>query len=130
MTTILSRLGHSETYNYSLELETALAKALRECSTHLTPQIITGEQNIVIHSEWDNLNKITNIHGSNIVNSAGGIMMQVVKEGPINKSQRALPSFGRSKQVRAFKVDPPESLPELSFKRIELLGSRYNRTQK
>ena len=99
LTTILYRLGHSKTYNYSLELETAMAKALDECSTHLTPQIITGEQNIVIHSEWENLNKITNIHGSNMVNSAGGIMKQKVEEGPINKIQRTLPSFGRSKQV-------------------------------
>ncbi|KAI4813981.1 hypothetical protein KUCAC02_003199 [Chaenocephalus aceratus] len=73
LTTILSRLGHSETYDFSMELETAMAKAFDEMSTNLTPQIITGEGNTVFHSEWDNLNRITtNVHGSNVVNSAGG----------------------------------------------------------
>ena len=34
----------------------------------------------VFHVEWDNLNKITtNVHGSNVVNSTGGIMIQEVK---------------------------------------------------
>lgn len=82
LTTILSRLGHCETYDFGLEIETALAKALDEVSTTLTPQIVTGEGNEVFHLEWDNLNKITtNIHGSNVVNSTGGIMIQEVKPG-------------------------------------------------
>ncbi|KAI4816802.1 hypothetical protein KUCAC02_009108 [Chaenocephalus aceratus] len=81
LTTILSRLGHSETYDFSMELETAMAKAFDEMSTNLTPQIITGEGNTVFHSEWDNLNRITtNVHGSDVVNSTGGIMIQEVKE--------------------------------------------------
>jgi len=64
LTTILSRLGHCETYDFGLELETALTKALNEVSISLGPQIITGEGNYVFHLEWDNLNKITtNIHG-------------------------------------------------------------------
>ena len=72
LTVILNRLGHSESYNFSLELETALAKAVNEVSSFLTPQIITGEGNKVFHLEWDNLNKITtNVHGSNTVNSVG-----------------------------------------------------------
>ena len=79
MTTILSRLGHCETYDFALELETALSKALDETSTELTPQIVTGKDNAVFHLEWDNLNKITtNIHGQNVVNSTGGIMIQDV----------------------------------------------------
>ncbi len=54
-----------------------MAKAIDEVSTFLTPSIITGDGNELFHNEWDNLNKITtNIHGSNIVNSAGGIMIQ------------------------------------------------------
>ena len=76
LTNILSRLGHCETYDFGLELETSLARALDEVSTSLTPQIITGEGNDVFHLEWDNLNKITtNIHGSNIVKSTGGILV-------------------------------------------------------
>ena len=59
------------------ELETAMAKALDEELTLFTPQICKGERNVLFHSEWDNLNKIlTNVHGSNVVNSTGGIMVQ------------------------------------------------------
>ena len=66
-------MGHCESYSYGLELETALAKAIEESNTYLTPQIVTGEHNIVFHSEWDNLNKIkTNVTGSNVVSSAAG----------------------------------------------------------
>ena len=57
-----------------LKLETALAKAVDDVSTSLTPQIITGESNDVFYLEWDNLNKITAyIHGSNVVKSTGGM---------------------------------------------------------
>ena len=57
LTQIFNRLGHCESYSYGLELETALAEALDEVSTHLTPNIVLGESNAVFHSEWDNLNK-------------------------------------------------------------------------
>ena len=59
LTTILNRLGHCETYDFGLELETALADALDKVSSFLTPQIAIGEDNEVFHVEWDNLNKIT-----------------------------------------------------------------------
>ena len=82
LTSILNRLGHSESYDFGLELETFLTKALDESSSHLTPQIIKGEGNIVFHCEWDNLNKTTtNLLGSSIVHSAGGIMLQEVRPG-------------------------------------------------
>ena len=111
LTNILSRLGHCETYDFGLELETALAKALDEVSTSLTPQIITGEGNDVFHLEWDNMNKITtNIHGSNVVNSTGGIMIQEVKPGfDVTNQDRKLPVYMRSK-TRSMKVDTPETL--------------------
>ena len=77
LTTILNRLGHSESYAFALELETAMNKATGEVSTNLIPQIIIGEGNALFHCEWDNLNKVlTNVQGSNVVNSAGGIMIQ------------------------------------------------------
>ena len=120
LTTILSRLGHCETYDFGLELETALAKALDEVSTAITPQIITGEGNRVFHVEWDNMNKITtNIHGSNVVNSTGGIMIQEVKPGAdeINHD-RKFPLSKRSK-TRSLKVDTPETLtPVHIFNRV------------
>jgi len=110
LTTILSRLGHCETHDFSLELETALAKALDEVSTFLTPQIITGEGNEVFHLEWDNMNKITtNIHGSNVVNSAAGIMIQEVKPGFDTNNSRVLPIYKKTTS-RAYKVDTPETL--------------------
>ena len=80
-------------------------------STLLTPQIVTGDDNIVVHNEWDNLNKITtSIHGSNVVNSAGGIIIQKRKLGSSIDSKRALPLLDRSK-TRSLKVDTPETLP-------------------
>ena len=112
LTTILSRLGHCETYDFSLELETALAEALDEVSTFLTPQIITGKGNEVIHLEWDNMNKITtNIHGSNVVNRAGGIMIQEVKPGfDANNKDWTIPIYKRS-MARFLKVDTPVTRP-------------------
>jgi len=102
-------LGHCETYDFGLELETALAKALVEVSTSLTPQIITGEGNEVFHLEWDNMNKI-NIHGSNVVNSTGGIMIQEVKPGfNVSNKDQTLPVYKRS-ATRSLKVDTPETL--------------------
>ena len=111
MTTILSRLGHCETYDFGLELETALAKALDEVSTSITPQIITGEGNAVFHLEWDNMNKTTtNIHGSNVVNSTGGIMIQELKPGfDGTRQDRTIPLYERNK-TRSFDIDLPETL--------------------
>jgi hypothetical protein len=118
LTNILHRLGHSESYNFAIELETDLAKALDEVSTFLTPQIVVGEGNVVFHSEWDNLNKTTtNVHGSNIVNSAGGIMLQEVKPGLENSTVRTLPIIYKSQQ-RNKNVDTPETLPPLVFTRV------------
>ena len=62
LTKILNLLGHSESYNFGLELETALAKALDEVSNFLTHQIVTGEGNELFDCEWDNLNEITTVY--------------------------------------------------------------------
>ena len=125
LTTIRSRLGDCETYDFSLEPETALAKALDEVSTSLTPQIITGESNEVFHLEWDNMNKITtNIHGSNVVNSTGGIMIQEVKPGfGVSNKDRTLPIYKRS-TTRSLKVDTPETLAPIHiYSRVKFIQS-------
>ena len=115
LTTILTRLGHCESYDFGLELETAISKALDEESSFLTPHIICGEGNAVFHSEWDNLNRITtNIHGSNVVNSAGGIMVQETKPDTEPNNQRTLPLYDRSKQ-RSLTIETPETLPPLTL---------------
>ena len=119
LVTILNKLGHCELYDFCLELETAMAKALEEVSTHLTPQIITGEDNVVFHMEWDNMNKLTtNIHGNNVVNSTGGIMIQEVKSD-VDPSSRArtLPVYDQSK-TRSLKSDVPKSWLNSIFTRV------------
>jgi hypothetical protein len=113
LTTILHRLGHSESYDFALELETATAKAIEEVSTYLSPQIVTYEGNLVFHCEWDNLNKITtNVHGSNVVNSAGGIMIQETKPGFVSTQERTLPLYDRSKE-KSLKVETSRTLLSL-----------------
>ena len=91
LATILNRLGHCESYDFGLELECVMAKTLDETSMFLTPHIAKGEGNVLFHSEWDNLNKIfTNVHGSNVVNSAGGIMIQETAFGYESSITRSL----------------------------------------
>lgn len=87
-----------------------MVKAIDECSTSLTPNILTGEGNDVFHLEWDNLNKITtNVHGSNVVNSTGGIMIQEVKPGLEKNHERIIPLHNRTK-TRSLQVDTPQTL--------------------
>jgi len=113
LTTLLSRLGNCETYDFGIELETALAKALDQSSTRLTPQIVRGERNSLFHSEWDNYNqRLTGIHGSNGVNASAGIMIQETKDGIEPQQIRTLPTIPKSKE-RSLKLDPPASLPPL-----------------
>ena len=68
MVTILNRLGHCESYTFALEMESSLDCALTDSSQHLTPHVVTGEESLVFHHEWDNTNKFTtNVLGSNFV---------------------------------------------------------------
>ena len=74
--TILHRRGHSECYDFGLQMKTVLAKAQAEVSTSLMPQIVIGENNIVFHCDRNNLNRTTtNVHGNNTANTDGGIML-------------------------------------------------------
>ena len=116
---ILSRLGHSEPYDFSVELESALAKAIEEHSTYLTPQIICGPGNKVFHTEWDNLNRVTtNVTGSNVVNATGGMMFQEVEEGYTPGTERVLPQFSR-KDTKNHKPDVPETLaPKTLYNKV------------
>ena len=66
--------------------------------TYLTPQIVTGKDNLVFHSEWGNLNKIlTNVTGPNVVNSEAGIMLQEQKRKATFSAKQPRPMLGRSK---------------------------------
>ena len=54
-----------------------MVMAPEDISSLITSQITIGENNKVLQLDWDNLNKVTtNIHGNNVVNHTGGIMIQ------------------------------------------------------
>ena len=111
--TKLSRLGFSETYDFGLEMETALAKAIAEQSLNVTPQIFIGEADIVFNVKWDNLNKITtNVHGSNVVNLTARTMIGEVRPEFANRAStsRTPPIYKREKS-HSLKVDFPAVLP-------------------
>ena len=118
LTNILHRLGHSESYDFGLKVETAMADAIDDVSSFLTPQIATSEENEVFHVEWDNLNKITtNVHGSNVVNSTGGIMIQEVKPNTdIADTDTDIP-FHSSSGIRlvVWKLEPQQHCPLFIF---------------
>ena len=76
-------------------------------------QKFNPSNNVVFHSEWDNLNKIfTNVHGSN-VNSAGGIMIQETAKGLEPSRECTLPVYNHSKTNQRPKVGAPPALPPL-----------------
>ena len=123
---ILNRLGHCETYKFGLWYENAVAKALANASTSLTPQIVTGEDNDAFHCERNNRDKITtNVHGSNMINHTDGIMIQEVKiryDIEQRRQSRTLPIYQCSK-ASSFKTNKPEFLPRVHiFKNV---GPRF-----
>ena len=115
LTTILNRLCHCESYSFRIELETAMAYALEKSNTYFVSQNVSWESNEVFHNEWDNLNKmITNVTGSNVFNSAAGVMLQEVKGDAGSTSDRKLPTAARSKE-QSLKVDAPTTLAPISI---------------
>ena len=94
-----------------------MAKAIDEADTYSTPQIVTGKDNLVFHSEWDNLSKIlTNVTGTNVVNSASGIMLQEQEKETFSGKQPR-PMLNRLKE-RSLKPDRPTVLlPKVNYKR-------------
>lgn len=81
LNTLMNRLGHAESYSFSLELETALATALQDTSSVLTPQIVRNPSGpSLFHSDFDNFDQFVNdLSGSGSVHTAHGIMMQNVQ---------------------------------------------------
>ena len=61
ITTLLNRLGHSETYSFSLELETSIAIAVETTSTLLSPQMVRNPNvPFIFHSDFDNFDQLLN----------------------------------------------------------------------
>ena len=103
-----------------------MAMALEDVSTLVTCQIVTGENNEVFHMDWDNLNNVTtNIHGNNVVNHTGRIMIQEVKRGiDVNATiqERTLPFCNRA-DSRHFETKVTEKIPP--FQIYKKIGSKF-----
>ena len=80
----MNKLGHSESYSFSLELETALAEALEEAHTILTPQIIRNPHcPSLFHSNFDNFDQFANdLFGADSIHTFHGIMLQNIPWEP------------------------------------------------
>ena len=78
LTTLINRFGHCESYSFSLEVETAIAKALEETSSFLSSQIVRNPAApSIFHSDFDNFDQYVNdISGTGSVHTANGIMLQ------------------------------------------------------
>ena len=109
LTIILNGLCHCKSYCFGLELETAMAKAIDEADTYYwTPQIVTRKDNLVFHSEWNNLNKtLTNVvTGTNVVKRAVGIMLHEQKKETTSSAKQPRLMLGRSKE-QSLKPEQP-----------------------
>lgn len=76
--TLMNKLGHWESYSFSLELETAIAKAVQESVSLLPSSFIHNPAGpAVLTSEFDNFDKLVNeLYGAGSVHTAHGIMLQ------------------------------------------------------
>ena len=75
ITTLLNRLGNSETYSFSLELETSIVIAVETTSTLLSPQIVRNPTvSFIFHSDFDQL--LNDLCGMTYVHTSHGIMLQ------------------------------------------------------
>jgi len=116
--TLLNRMGHSESYSFSLELETALAQAVRETSSFLSTQIIRSPNApSVFHSEFDNFDQLlNNLTGMGSIHTAHGIMLQDTTGKPEDHGgvRVEIPSISimDSSKKRSLNLGTPESLPD------------------
>ena len=99
LVTLLNRLGHSESYSFALEPETALAEATIQSSSQLSNKIIRSPSGpSLFHSEFDNFNSLINsLTGKGSIHTAHGIMLQEVEDDSAGICPK-MPSQPRSKQ--------------------------------
>ncbi|MCG7882443.1 MAG: hypothetical protein JAY96_12745 [Candidatus Thiodiazotropha endolucinida] len=116
LTTLLNRLGHCESYSFSVELETAIAQALEQTSSLLSTQIIREpEVPSLFHSEFDNFDQLINtLTGAGSIHTAHGIMMQEILTGDMEEHGGTvpdIPSLPRTKE-KSLKLRVEEELPD------------------
>ena len=115
LTTLLNRLGHSESYSFSLELETAIASALQETSRLLSTQVVRNPGvPALFHSDFDNFDQLLNdLTGKGSVHTAHGIMMQELMCNDDNHGGviPEVSSIAKSGD-RSLNLQPVEKLPD------------------
>lgn len=85
LVTLLNKVGHSERYSFSLELETTQAEAMIQSSSQLSNQIIRSPSvTSLCHSEFDHFESLVNdLTGKGSVHTAHGIMLQEVEDDDV-----------------------------------------------
>lgn len=105
----MNRLGHSKNYDFSLELDSALANALQKNKSLLSdlPGILK-----MIHSDFDNFDQlISSLSGKGSIHISQGIMLVECVDGVWRIPN--LPSVPRMKE-RSFRLEPiPEDDEEI-----------------
>ena len=113
--TLLNRMGHCESYLYSIELETSLANAVMQSGSLLNSNIVKNPDPSIhipgslIHTWWDNFDK--NV-ASGSIHTAHGLFAQELGEGqnlPSSSSQEVEQQV-RSKK-RSLDLSTQPSLP-------------------
>ena len=134
--TILNRLGHCESHWFALELENALNKAIEETSPTLPASIVSGPENLIIHSEFDNYDlKLKGAHGAPSIHLAAGIMLQEVADiddppppVTLKRKQRKLTSHakkpGRQLQKKSTKSYDP--LAPFFLRKADRVGPKFD----
>ena len=111
---LIYRMGHCESYDFSLELETALAEAVELSSSLLSMQIVKNPSPpTVFHSEFDNFDKLLNdLSGKGSIHTAHGIMLQEAVVGMNDPQGKVeLPAIPRTKK-RSLNLTTQDTLPE------------------
>ena len=116
ITTLLNRLGHSETYSFSLELETYIAITVETTSTLLSPQIVRNPNvQFIFHSDFDNFDQLLNgLCGMASVHNSHGIMLQDFSCPADQEVEGDMPSIPvvHKSGIRSLKLETQEVLPD------------------
>jgi hypothetical protein len=116
ITTLLNRLGHSETYSFSLELETSIAITVETTSTLLSPQIVRNPNvQFIFHSDFDNFDQLLNsLCGMASVHNSHGIMLQYFSCPADQEVEGDMPSIPivHKSGIRSLKLETQDVLPD------------------
>ena len=95
LNTLMNRLGHTKSYTFTLELETALASAIDQASGILSIQIVRNPAvPSVFHSDFDNVDHfIYGQSGGGSIHTAHGIMLQELETGESSNSVGSIPTM-------------------------------------